>query len=82
VNRLLGVALVATLAMASMLAPTVARPAKATEELTLSHETLDRVLKMRRGLKKSRAAKVTSSRAKVGTGDGKYIIRKLPGRAN
>jgi hypothetical protein len=80
VNRLLGVALVATLAMASMLAPTVARPAKATEEFT--HETLDRVLKMRRGLKKPRAAKVTSGRAKVGTGDGKYIIRKLPGRAN
>ena len=77
--RLLSIGVAATLTIAGMLSP-VSRPANAAEGVTLTHEKIDRVMK------KSGATKVLSGRAKAGkepksgTSDGKYIVRKLPGR--
>lgn len=78
--RVLCIGVVATLAIASIFAPTATWPANATEKLTLSHESMARVMKMKQASKKPRASDLASGRAKAGTGDGKYTIRKLPGR--
>jgi hypothetical protein len=79
--RLLSIGVAATLNIAGLFAPAVTAPAEAAEGLTLSHEAMDRVMKIKRGSKKPGAAKLTSGQRKVGTSDGKYINRKLPGRA-
>lgn len=78
-TRLLSIGVAATLTLAGMLAP-VSRPAKAAEGLTITHEGMDRVLK------NSVKTKVLSGRARAGKGqksktsDGKYIIKRMPGR--